>query len=81
MHTKTTVMLAIASLLTVSATAMAAPASHRSHRAHWSESQTPFDARAEVQAPNLRYDPSTEKFESVHGNSDLLFDRAKGDIY
>ncbi len=81
MNIKTTAVLAIASLLTVGATAMAAPVSHRYHHARWAESQVPFDARAQgpymgyAQAPYAGYD-------QMYGSSDdaYLYDRAKGNI-
>lgn len=77
MRKTTTVMLAIASLLTVSATAMAAT-SHRSHRMDSRAAVTQFDARA--QGPSLRYDPSTYAFEPAYDSGQTLFDRAKGGI-
>jgi hypothetical protein len=70
-------MLAIASLLTVNAGAMAAPSALHHAGAAWSGRQVPYNARAE--AP-LRYDPSTSSFEPIYSGGELLFDRAKGNI-
>ena len=73
-----TIMLAIASFLTVSATAMAATTTHRSHQMDSRAAAAQYDARA--QGPELRYDPSTYAFEPTFDAGQTLFDRAKGGI-
>ncbi len=66
----TKTMLAIASLLTVTATAMAAPASHRAHRMN-----------AHAQAYGMSYARSTGVFQpNYRAESDTLCERAKGNI-
>lgn len=78
MRKTTKTMLMIVSLLTVSATAMAAPASQRSHRLDSRAAAIQYNARA--QAPDLRYDPSTYAFEPAYDAGQTLFERAKGGI-
>ena len=68
----TKILLAIASLLTVSATAMAAQSTHRSHRTDMrAAASESYDARA--QAPGAFYGAPVNADEQ-------LFDRAKGGI-
>ena len=77
----TTTMLAMASLLTVSATAMAATATHRAHRMDARQAAAMYDARydARAQAGGVRYDPTTNEFQQNYVG-DSLFERAKGNI-
>jgi hypothetical protein len=70
-------ILAIAALLTVSATAMAAP-SHRVHRMDARDAATIHQQRARTQ---MQYDPAANAFEPYFGGAgESLFDRAKGDV-
>lgn len=78
MRRTTTAMLAIVSLLTASATAMAASSSHRNQRVESREGSIQYTTRAPI--PQLRYDPSTYAFEPTYGAGDTLFERAKGNI-
>lgn len=85
MLTTTRTMLAIASLLTASAAAMASPTTDRTHRAD-SQVSVPFNARAQApetrvnRSQGRRYDPSSGAFRPDQGPGDLLFERAKGGI-
>lgn len=77
----TKAMLAIASLLTVTATAMAAPSSHRAHRMDARTATTSANYNVRAQASGLHYDPSTGAFEpSFGGDNQTVFERAKGNI-
>lgn len=72
MHTKTTIMLAIASLLTLNAAAMAATAHH-----HKSTAQSDAVLNARAQGP--QNEAATYNYEEGYAPSSL-FDRAKGNI-
>lgn len=76
MRNTPTALLAIASVLAVSSSAMAQPIAQRSHRL---ASQT-AEIRHMTRAPAVRYDPSVYAFEPTYGPGQLLFERAKGNI-
>jgi hypothetical protein len=78
MRNTTKTMLAVVSLLAATATAMAAPSSHRAKGMDSRAGTIHYTTRA--QAPDLRYDSSAYAFEPTYDIRQTLFDRAKGSI-
>lgn len=96
MQTKTTLALALASLLTIGSTAMAQQTTHRADKAGWMQSRNNevYNARAQAPRPFLGQADGGYGYDDVYGASrgsysesnqrsygiPSLFDRAKGHI-